>query len=79
MFNIWELEEEVRHKLQHGVDFGGRALAVAGLDDAVRWVKLEGNLLEVIYIKGSARLTIHAAVGGGRVEIMSATLDGMTP
>ncbi|MFZ8809515.1 MAG: hypothetical protein ACO2PN_15600 [Pyrobaculum sp.] len=79
MSNIWELEKEVRHKLQRGISFGNRALAVAGLEDAAKWVKLEDNLLEVIYIKGFARLTIHAAVGGGKLEIMSATLDSMTP
>jgi hypothetical protein len=77
MSNIWELEAEVRRMLQSGVDFGGSILAVAGLDDAVRWAKLQGGMLEVIYIKGSARVTVHAAVGGGRAAVMSAALDGM--
>ncbi len=75
MPNLWELEEEVRRRLRNGVDFGGRLLAVAGLDDAVKWVKLQGSLLEVIYLFHCYRLTVHAAVGSG-VEIVSATLDG---
>ncbi len=77
MTSLWELEEEVRRKLKNGVDFGGRFLAVAGLDAAncVKWVKLQGSLLEVIYILPCYRLTVHAAVGSG-VEIMSAALDG---
>jgi hypothetical protein len=81
--SVWELEAEVRRQLEEGVDFGGRILGVSGLvgDDLIRWVKLEGNThrrLQVVYIKGTARVTVGAVVrDDGGVEITSVSLDKM--
>jgi hypothetical protein len=83
--SIWELEAEVRRQLEEGVDFGGRVAGVSGLagGDLIRWVKLEGDAggahrLLVVYIKGTARVTVGALVyDDGRVEITSVSLDKM--
>jgi len=81
--SIWELEAEVRRQLGEGVDFGGRVVGVSGLvgDDLIRWVKLEGDThrrLLVVYVKGTARVTVGAIVhDDGRVEITSVSLDKM--
>jgi hypothetical protein len=81
--SIWELEAEVRRQLREGVDFGGRVAGVAGLEggDVIKWVKLEGDVhkrLLVVYIKGTARVTVTALVrDDGVVEITSVSLDKM--
>jgi hypothetical protein len=78
--SILELEEEVRRQLRE-VRSGSRALAVSGLDDAVKWVELKRATddikLTVIYIKG-IKITVHAQVDeSGNVTITSASLDQM--
>ncbi len=80
--SIWELEEEVRRLLASGVDFGeGRVLGVSGLDDVLKWVKLEGDThrrLMVVYVKGTARVTVYARIhDDGSVEITTVSLDKM--
>jgi hypothetical protein len=71
---IWELEEEVRTQLR---DFssGSHALAISGLDDAVKWAELKRGQLTVIYIKGMAKVTVHARVDDKVMEITSVSLD----
>jgi hypothetical protein len=80
--SIWELEAEVRRILAGGVDFDGRVVGVAGLDgdDVIKWVKLEGDAHKrfmVVYIRGTARVTVTALVRDDRVEITSVSLDKM--
>jgi hypothetical protein len=81
--SIWELEAEVRRQLGEGVDFGGRFVGVSGLvgDDLIKWVKLEGNThrrLLVVYVKGTARVTVGALVrDDDSIEITSVSLDKM--
>jgi hypothetical protein len=81
--SLWELEAEVLRQLREGVDFGGRMAGVAGLtgDDVIKWVKLEGGeyrRLLVVYVKGTARITVTALVRrDDTVEITSVSLDMM--
>ncbi len=78
MPNLWELEEEVRRRLRNGVDFGGRVAAVVFESPDVKWVKLHGNQLEVIYIKGFVKVTVRASLNND-VVITSVTLDSVLP
>jgi hypothetical protein len=80
--SIWELEAEVRRTLFSGVNFDGRIVATAGLDDdVIKWVKLEpGNptRLRVVYVKGTAMVTVTALIrDDGKVDVTSVSLDRM--